>query len=102
MRKVPDLRLNEVTGDLRRDSEEAAIADHRDLKNLPMMFSDELQMCDERSEVIPSRKRRGIDHYSVQFTVGFDVRIDLLRQFLEIGRFKSILGAENHNPFRSV
>jgi len=45
MSKVPDIRLNEMAGNLWRDGKKAAVTHRGDFFDLPMVILNEFQMC---------------------------------------------------------
>src|SRR5262245_37330385 len=98
--KMTDLRLDEVSGDLWREGQEAAVAYHGDLLDFPVMLPDELQMREQCREVLPTRKRLGVEQDPVQLAVGFDVRIHDPGHGLEVGRREAVLRAEDQDPLR--
>jgi hypothetical protein len=67
LREVTNLRLDEVSSESRRRAEEAAVAHHGHLLNLPMVVANEFEMRDQCSEVLPSGKRFGSIPWSTCF-----------------------------------
>src|SRR5262249_27874288 len=100
IRKVPEVGLDEVRGDLRRDGEKAAVTQHGDSLDFLVVLPDEAQMSDQGREVLPAGKRRGVEHQPVEFAVGFDPEINLFRHLLKIGHFQPPFGSQNQDPLR--
>src|SRR5437763_11043831 len=95
--KVPDARLNKVTGDARDDLQEPAIGDRRYAFNLSMMIGDEFEMRYKGTEAFPSGKRFRMDHNADKFSVRCDERVDLFREALEIRSLKRSFGSNEKN-----
>ena len=95
--KVPDARLNKVTGDARDDLQEPAIGDRRYAFNLSMMIGDEFEMRYKGTEAFPSGKRFRMDHNADKFSVRCDERVDLFCESLEVRSLKRAFGGNEKN-----
>jgi len=100
--KVSHVGLHEVAGNAGGDREEAAVADGGDLFDLAMVLFHESQMGDQASEILPARKRFGFDHHALQLAVGSDVRVDFLRDGLEIARFERTFGTNDEDALVAI
>jgi len=91
--KVPDARLNKMTGDARHDLQEPAIGYGNYSFNLSMMIRDELKMRYKRTKAFPSGERLRLDQNADKFSVRCDERVDLSCQLLEIALSRGPSGA---------
>ena len=54
--KLPDLGMDQQTGNVRHDLREFAVRDDCDSFDLLMVLGDEFQMCRKRVEAVPARE----------------------------------------------
>jgi hypothetical protein len=99
---VHNFRLHKVAGDLGRNGKEVAIAQGGHPFDFPVMVANEFQMGDVRGEILPAGKGFRLDHDAVQLALGFDGRIDVVRDLLKVVRFERSLGTNVQDPFDSI
>jgi len=95
--KLPDLCLNEVTGDARHDLQEPAVGHGSNAFDLSMVIGDELQVRHECSEALPAGKRPGVDHDASELALRGNKRIDLPREFLEVRLLERAIGRDDQD-----
>src|SRR5271169_1034430 len=86
--EVLQLRVDEMVCNLRHDISNSAVRNDRNFLDFPMMFLDEVQMGEQRVEILPARERFCVYQYSTQRTMSLQISIDAVSYFFEICRFK--------------
>jgi hypothetical protein len=99
MRKMPDIGMDKVTGNLGRNREKSAVAYNRDLLDVLVVILYEPQVSQQSCEVLPTRKRFRVDHDAMQLAILFDVRINFSGDLLEVGRLKRGLRRKHKYSF---
>ena len=82
--KMPDLRVNEQTGEVGHNLQKPASRDDSDAFDLSVVIADEPEVRSECPEGPPARKRLRVDHQSCKLPLLCNERFNLLREPLEI------------------
>ena len=96
------LRVEEIIGDPGHDRRDSAVRDDGDFFDSVVIQSDELEMRDERAEVLPAEERRRVQHDSAQHVMPMEIAgdeaIDEARRRSEIGGLKRPLQFQLQDP----
>ena len=82
--KMPDLGIDEMLDNSRKNRQELGIGHRGDLLNFGMVVTDESQMRNEGPKVMPTREELGFNQHAPERTLLLDVGVDLQRHFLEV------------------
>ena len=86
--EVLHLRMDEMACDWRHDCRETAVRGDRNFLDSLMMMLDELQVGEQRAEILPAGKRFCVYQYSAQRPMLLQTSIYVARQRREVCRFK--------------
>ena len=89
--------MHEVVCNTRYRGGHAAIRNDRDFFDLAMMLANELQMSDERAEVLPAGKLARLDKHAAQRALADQVGIDLARQRRKVRRLERTCGFQHED-----